>query len=69
MANKLTPREMRFLKVMYPEGTVSVGLTVGAVLRHKGYIEMATRDRYRLSRKGVIAVAASQRLVARTGCT
>ena len=54
----LTAREMRFLKVIYPEGTVGVGLTVGAVLHYKGYIEMATRDRYKLSRKGIIAVAA-----------
>jgi hypothetical protein len=69
MGHKLTPRELRFLKVMYPEGTVSIGLTVGTVLHHKGYLEMAKRDRYKLSRKGIIAVAAAQRQRPRTGCT
>ncbi len=67
--NKLTPRELRFLKIMYPEGTVAVGLSVGDDLRRRGYIELAKRDRYKLSRKGIIAVFASQRPLPRTGCT
>lgn len=56
---KLTAREMRFLSLIYPEGTISVGLTVGYRLQEKGYVREAKEGRLGLTRKGLIAVAAN----------
>lgn len=63
---RLTPREMRFLALIYPEGSISVGLTIGMDLRNRGYLQRKG-DRYVLTRKGMIAVAALSRTQSTSG--
>lgn len=57
----LTDRQIRFLRVMYPDGTVSVGLTVGEVLHRAGYLRIMRNhrgDRYALTDTGKAAAQA-----------
>ena len=66
---KLTRREMHLLKLIYPEGTLAVGLSASAELCRRGYMVRGKKDRYVLTRKGIIAVVASQRQPQRTAST
>jgi hypothetical protein len=57
----LTRREKRFLDLLYPDGSVSVDLTVGALLHQKGYVQVNKQGRYELTRKGMMAVISARR--------
>ena len=58
LEKNLTKRHLRFLRLIYPEGTVCVGLTIGAELARCGYVERTRSDRYTLTEKGRECVAA-----------
>jgi hypothetical protein len=52
MAN-LTSREHRFLSLLTPAGaTISVGLSVGATLKRKGYVTLAKFGRLGITEAG-----------------
>ncbi len=52
LEKNLTKRQIRFLRLIYPEGTICVGLTIGAELARAGYVERTRADRYTLTQKG-----------------
>lgn len=61
MSQQLTEREIRFLALMYPNGTVEIGLSIGDSLRRRGFLCVTPKNhRLSLTRKGMIAVVASQ---------
>ena len=50
---KLTARQLRFLRLMYPAGSVCIGLDVGAHMFARGYLVIGRDARYRLSPNGI----------------
>jgi hypothetical protein len=56
LEKNLTKRHLRFLRLIYPEGTVCVGLAIGADLARWGYVERTRTGRYTLTAKGKAAV-------------
>lgn len=53
---RLTRKERRFMAIMYPTGTVAVGLTIGRELYHRGLLLIAKAGRYGLSARGAEAM-------------
>jgi hypothetical protein len=58
---RLTPRELRFLGLIYPQGSIAAGLSVGNRLHRLGYLTVGRNGRFTISPKGMIAVVASRR--------
>lgn len=57
----LTDRQIRFLRLMHPKGTVSVGLSVGEMLHRAGYLRVIRNhrgDRYAFTDTGKAAAVA-----------
>lgn len=55
----LTHSERRFLQMLSePGATISVGLTVGADLRRRGFVRIAKFARYGITEEGRAALAA-----------
>lgn len=55
-APKMTGRERRFLALMYPTGTVAIGLKVGEALYSRGFLKIATFGRYGITPEGARAI-------------
>jgi hypothetical protein len=53
---KMTPKERRFLALMYPTGTVMIGLKIGEALYSRGFIKVATFGRYGITPEGARAI-------------
>jgi hypothetical protein len=49
---KLTARELRFLRLFLPDGSIAVGLEVGARMLRYGYLTVRSDHRYILSEEG-----------------
>lgn len=52
----LKARHIRFLRLICPDGTICVGLAIGADLARWGYVEMTRNDRYAITENGRSAV-------------
>lgn len=55
---KLTQRQFRFLQLMYPTGSVCIGLDVGEHMLDRGYLILGKNERYTLSPAGIKVVEA-----------
>lgn len=58
---KLKPRQLRFLRLMYPAGSVCVGLDVGQHMLARGYLILGRNGRYTLSPAGRAAIEAADK--------
>lgn len=56
---KLTRRQRHFLELLYPDGTIAIGLTVGADLRLMGLVRIAKYGRYGITEAGAQAIGKS----------
>jgi hypothetical protein len=53
---KLSRKERHFLALIYPAGTIAVGLEIGEQLYSRGLIKIATFGRYGITPEGARAI-------------
>ncbi|MGY3588016.1 hypothetical protein [Bradyrhizobium sp. USDA 4350] len=54
---RLTPRERRFLALIYPVGTIAMGSAAGEKLYLRGFVKLARFGRYEITPEGAAAIA------------
>ena len=56
MATKIDDRDAHFLGLICPEGTISIGTSIGSKLRRRGLVKIAKFGRYGITPEGVEAL-------------